>query len=117
MTCESCGATVTEDSAFCPRCGAQLDNGAAPVPQGAIDEERAPGAQRLRPAGKRSSGNPPAEEELWSGTYSAKAMIGPAIGVALLTIIALVLGALLPPYGLMVAGGLAVVAWAVFGLV
>jgi membrane protein YdbS with pleckstrin-like domain len=117
MTCESCGATVAEDSAFCPRCGAQLNNGEAGSPEAAIDEQRAPGAQRLRPAGNRSSGNPPAEEELWTGTYSAKAMIGPAIGLAVLTVIAFVIGALLPPAGLIGAGILAVVGWAILGLV
>jgi uncharacterized membrane protein YdbT with pleckstrin-like domain len=78
---------------------------------------RTAAASRLRPAGTRAGGKQPPEEELWTGTYSAKAMIGPAIGLAVLTIVALVVGALLPPTGIVIAGGAAVLAWALFGLV
>ncbi|HEY3395492.1 MAG TPA: PH domain-containing protein [Lacipirellulaceae bacterium] len=117
MTCESCGAKVAEDSAFCPHCGAQLDNGEAGSPETAIDEQRAPGAQRLRPAGNRSAGNPPAEEELWTGTYSPKAMVGPAIALGVLTVVALVVGGLAFPPALIFVGLGAVVLWAIFGLV
>jgi len=117
MTCESCGANVAEESAFCPRCGAQLENGAAPVPQGPIDEQRAPGASKLRPAAAGRPGNQPAEEELWTGTYSAKAMIGPAVALAVLTVAALVVAGLAFPPALIFVGLGAVVLWAIFGLV
>jgi membrane protein YdbS with pleckstrin-like domain len=115
MTCESCGAKVAEGSAFCPRCGAQLNNGEAAAPEAATDK-RASAASRLRPASTRPGGKQPPEEELWTGTYSAKAMIGPAIGLGVLTILALVVGALLPPPAIMIAAAAAVVAWVLFGL-
>jgi membrane protein YdbS with pleckstrin-like domain len=117
MNCESCGAKVAEDAAFCPRCGAQLNNGEAGSPESAIDEQRAPGAQRLQPAGNRSSGNPPAEEELWTGTYSPKAMVGPAILLAVVTVIAVVVAALIAPPALIFVGIGALVLWAILGLV
>ena len=117
MNCESCGAKLAEDSAFCPRSGAQLDNGAAPTPQGPIDEERAPGASKLRPASTRSPRTPPSEEELWSGTYSPKAMVGPAIALAVLTVVALVIAGIAAPPALIFVGLGAVVLWAIFGLV
>ncbi|HEX2473562.1 MAG TPA: PH domain-containing protein [Lacipirellulaceae bacterium] len=117
MTCESCGAKVTEDSAFCPRCGAPLEEGAAPSPQGAIDEERAPGTKRMRAAGARAAGNPPSEEDLWTGTYSPKAMVGPAVALGILTVVALVVAGIAFPPALIFVGLGAVVLWAIFGLV
>jgi membrane protein YdbS with pleckstrin-like domain len=117
MTCESCGAKVAEDSAFCPRCGAALENGAAPSPQGPIDEQRAPGASKMRPASTRSSSTPPSEEELWSGTYSPKAMVGPAIALAVITVVALVIAGIAFAPALIFVGLGAVVLWAIFGLV
>jgi membrane protein YdbS with pleckstrin-like domain len=72
-------------------------------------------AGRMRPGG--NSGNQPHEEELWSGTYSPKAMVGPAAGLAILTVIGLVVGTLVPPFGWIVAGVAAIIAWAALGLV
>ena len=112
MQCESCRGDVADGSAFCPHCGApmaEVDGDSVAVaahPQPA-------GAERLRP---RGAGNSVNEDELWSGTYSPKAMIGPAIGLAVLTIVGLVIGALLPPWGLIIAGILAIALWAILGL-
>jgi membrane protein YdbS with pleckstrin-like domain len=117
MTCKSCGAKVAEDSVFCPRCGAQLNNGEAASPETAIDEKRSPGASRLRPAGSRGAGKQPPEEELWTGTYSAKAMVGPAAGLGVVTVVAVVIAALFAPPALIFVGLGAVVLWAILGLV
>jgi membrane protein YdbS with pleckstrin-like domain len=76
-----------------------------------------PGMERMRAAGSRGTGNQPNEEDLWSGTYSPKAMIGPAIGLAILTVVALIVGSLAPPFGWIVAGIAALVLWAALGLV
>jgi hypothetical protein len=116
MTCESCGAKVTEDAAFCPRCGAQLNNGEAAAPDAAIDK-RASAASRLRPTGTRAGGKQPPEEELWTGTYSAKAMIDRAIGLGVLTVAALVVSAIFATPALVYVGLGAVVVWAILGLV
>jgi hypothetical protein len=74
-------------------------------------------AGRLRPSGTGSATAQPNEEELWSGTYSGKAMVGPAVGLALLTIAGLIAGSFFPPIGWGIAGIAAVILWAIFGLV
>jgi len=115
MKCEICGGEVAAGSAFCHHCGAPVANGdgeesdVAAMPQAA-------GAHRLKP-GSRGNSNPVNEEELWSGTYSAKAMVGPAIGLALLTVIALAAASFAGPVGWAIAGIGAVVFWAILGLV
>jgi hypothetical protein len=117
MTCESCGATVTEGSAFCPRCGAQLNDGEAPAVDSAVDEKRSPAAKIMRAAGARSAGKTPTEEELWTGTYSPKAMIDRVIGLGVLTVAALVIAGIAFPPSLIFVGLGAVVLWAILGLV
>jgi uncharacterized membrane protein YdbT with pleckstrin-like domain len=62
-------------------------------------------------------GNQPAEDELWSGTYSPKAMIGPATGLGILTAVGLVVAILAGGVGLIVWAIAAAVLWAAFGLV
>jgi len=117
MNCKSCGAKVADDSTFCPRCGAQLNDGETEPAGESFDDSRSPGTQQLRPAAGRSRGNPPTEEELWSGTYSPRAMIGPAIGLGVLTVVALVAAGLAFPPALIFVGLGALALWAVMGLV
>jgi membrane protein YdbS with pleckstrin-like domain len=74
-------------------------------------------AGRLRPGANSSGSAQPQEEELWSGTYSGKAMIGPAGGLVILSIVALVVASFAGPIGWTVVGIAAVIAWAIFGLV
>jgi membrane protein YdbS with pleckstrin-like domain len=114
MKCASCGGEVAPASSFCPHCGERTDTTDGEA-NNANARSRTAAASRMRPGGSSGSGNQPNEEELWSGTYSPKAMVGPAVGLAVLTIIALVIGFLLPPFGLIVAGGLAIIAWAALG--
>ena len=115
MTCESCGGVVTAEATFCPHCGDRQKQGEAP--DDANDAKRVAAASRMRPAGARTSPNPANEDELWSGTYSPKAMVGPAVGLGVLTIVALVIGALAPPPTLIIVALGAVVLWAILGLV
>lgn len=99
MKCAACGTELPDSAAFCQSCGAKV--GAAPT--AAAD----PGlGSRLQP-GRRDD----PEEELWSGGYSAKAMIGSFVGVVIASIALLVLGALTPPPGLLVCGGVMAVLW------
>jgi membrane protein YdbS with pleckstrin-like domain len=116
MKCASCGGEVASTASFCPHCGERTDNADA-VPNDANERPHSAATNRMRPGAPGGSGNQPHEQELWSGTYSPKAMVGPAVGLAILTILALVVGLLAPPFGWMVAGGLALVAWAALGLV
>jgi membrane protein YdbS with pleckstrin-like domain len=74
-------------------------------------------ASRLRPGANSGTAAQPIEDELWSGTYSGKAMMGPAIGLAVLTIVALIAASFFGPAGWIVAGGAALIVWAIFGLV
>jgi membrane protein YdbS with pleckstrin-like domain len=98
MTCPTCGADVPGGATFCPQCGARLRNtsGGAPPdanfsgdpPTGEV--ERSAGAKAAAAAGLRPMSGEPAEEELWTGGYSPKAMFGPWIAAALATIAGLV---------------------------
>jgi hypothetical protein len=109
MKCGQCGGEVPAASAFCPHCGAQLAVAAA----GARSEGRDAAVSKLRPG----SGNQPTEEDLWSGTYSPKAMVGPAFGLGIITVIGLVAAILLGGAGLIVWTIAAVVLWALLALV
>lgn len=101
MICKKCGADVPEKAAFCPTCGAQLGRA------GGASGGRPPKAARIEPAVGRSADAP--EEELWGGRYSPKAMAGAFVGLALLTVIALVVVSLAWPAGMIVVGIVAIV--------
>jgi membrane protein YdbS with pleckstrin-like domain len=115
MTCESCGGVVTAEATFCPHCGARQKSGETASEAGG--PQRAPSAQKLRPAAARNAGSPANEDELWSGTYSPKAMVGPAVGLGALTIVALAITAILAPPMLIIVGPVALVLWAILGVV
>jgi len=99
MKCDHCGAEAPAMAEHCPTCGTRLaaDHGES------TSEGRAKGAARLTARGGRNANSRPTEEELWSGTYSPKAMIGWVIGAALLTVASLV--------GIGLAGGSGAVWW------
>lgn len=82
MQCKKCGTTAPDESAFCPKCGATLGESAAAA-------DGPSGSERLASAA-RGRGGSPAEEELWSGSYSAKAMTGTFAAAGVLTLVAAV---------------------------
>ena len=90
MQCKQCGGESPSGGAFCPKCGARLGGGT----EGADDGPS--GTQRVVEAG-RGRGAPPAEEEIWAGAYSAKAMVGSFAAAAVLTLIGLIVGVFFPP--------------------
>jgi uncharacterized membrane protein YdbT with pleckstrin-like domain len=71
----------------------------------------------MKSAVTRNPGNQPTEDDLWVGTYSAKAMAGPAIGLGILSVLGIVIGSFVPPLGWAVAGIAALLAWAILALV
>ncbi|MEX2317742.1 MAG: PH domain-containing protein [Pirellulales bacterium] len=107
MKCGKCGAKVADDAAFCSQCGARmeskrrvtdLDEAADDaISDDATSGGRTPAANRLRARGRSGAAGQRAEEDLWSGTFSPKAMIGPAIVCVLLSVAGLV--------GVIVTGG------------
>ncbi len=98
MTCPTCGANVPGDATFCPQCGARMraavggkpQDGDLPAAVPPSAGERSPGAQAAAAAGLRPMGGDMAEQDLWTGGYSPKAMFGPWIAAALATIAGLV---------------------------
>jgi membrane protein YdbS with pleckstrin-like domain len=70
MICNKCGTDTPEKAAFCPQCGEELGR-----PGGAGGSRPAKGARIQSGVAQGTSRDVP-EEELWSGAYSPKAMIG-----------------------------------------
>ena len=95
MHCHKCGAKVGDDARFCQRCGAPLEaantEDGQPVPVSTAGDPTAPN-QRLAPQENRTEApaSDDAEQEVWEGGYSPRAMAGPTVAMLLLTLIALV---------------------------
>jgi membrane protein YdbS with pleckstrin-like domain len=106
MHCTKCGKELPANAAFCPHCGAK---------QGAEADGPTAAVERMTGAGRGRAAGP--EEELWSGTYSPKAMVGPAIGAAVLTAIGALLAALTGPVGGIAWGFGVVLVWGALALV
>jgi membrane protein YdbS with pleckstrin-like domain len=84
MHCTKCGGEAPAEAQFCPHCGARIggeDDGwdAGPADQAAP-------LRRSKAALGRSEGDTPPEEDLWNGTYSAKAMLGSMLAAIVLTV-------------------------------
>ncbi|MGE0609278.1 MAG: PH domain-containing protein [Pirellulales bacterium] len=90
MICHKCGADVADGSEFCSKCGGPLTpkaEAAAPMS----------GKERYQQAVGHRDKPDVAEEEVWQGTYSSKAMLGGWVGCILATIGGIVLGVMFPP--------------------
>jgi membrane protein YdbS with pleckstrin-like domain len=113
MKCNQCGVESPAGAAFCPQCGMQLTG------SGAGARAPSPGAQKLQGARPTGAVNQPPEQELWAGSYSAKALAGPALGAALLTVVGIVVVVITggQPAAWMVLGIGALIAWCALGLV
>jgi hypothetical protein len=97
MNCSKCGADVQEESRFCPKCGARLDTSddlQATVTVNNPLTETTSVRDRLVPPAARESADESATniagDDLWTGTYSPKAMIGVWIALAVVTLILLI---------------------------
>jgi membrane protein YdbS with pleckstrin-like domain len=99
MKCSQCRQEVPAGSSFCPHCGTALD---VAGPTSASD--RPAGAQRLQAGGAPSTVRDAPEQEVWSGSYSPKAMTGPFIGAGLLILISFIAASIIGPLGLIGAG-------------
>ena len=106
MKCDACDGEVPAGAAFCSHCGAPF-----------ADDGRAAGADRLTPRSRSGAGTQLVEDELWVGTYSPKAMIGPAIGLAILTGVGGIAASFAGPAGWAIFGVAAIGVWAILALV
>lgn len=114
MKCNQCGAEAPAQATFCPQCGVQLASGDA----GLATRDASQGAQRLQSARPTGAVGQPPEQEIWAGSYSEKAMAGPAIGAALLVIVGFVVVVMTggDPVAWMVLGVGAVIVFGALGL-
>src|SRR5690606_4359546 len=103
MNCPDCGHDVGANATFCPHCGTRLENAAtsaaaspsaapaaAPPAASAAVGDSSPGSPADRLLGGARRGKHPPEEELWSGGFSPKAMLGPLVAVSTLSLVLLV---------------------------
>ena len=109
MKCSACGSDVAADAAFCHKCGQKIGGAGQ-------DGTSSPPGARVHSsveAAQRNIGNDP-ESTLWEGGYSAKAMVGTWLGLAVASVLTVVLavvvtlGAALP-----IVIGILVLAWLV----
>jgi len=89
MICQQCGVEAPDSSGFCPKCGARLGEQAG--------EGVTPGVTRMKEVAAARQGGETPEEDLWTGSFSPKAMIGTWILMAIVTVAAIVLGVLFLP--------------------
>jgi membrane protein YdbS with pleckstrin-like domain len=107
MQCKECGREALAESAFCPKCGAPFDDGA-------MDNDAGPPQFQ---AGGRGRGNTPPEEDLWTGSYSAKAMAGTTLSAAALTVLGMIAATFGGPAGWVALLVAAIVVWCGLALV
>lgn len=116
QTCSQCQASVDDGATFCPQCGARLADGVNPAAPNSTNTDAAP-RERFVAAGAAATRRGGPEVELWTGTYSTKAMIPTFVFVGVLSVVLIAIGALAAAVG--VGLGLAAVAllWIWAGLV
>lgn len=79
MQCPACGAEVVEQAVYCHKCGERLDTLNDPSSANSFanpDATAAPIQQFEQAVQLRQSNANQSEEQLWSGGYSPKAMLG-----------------------------------------
>ena len=85
MLCKACSTDVPSGSAFCPKCGERVEGNATQSTM----------AERMKEVA--NSGDDDEERDLWAGGYSAKAMVGSWVSGAVLSVVALAVGVVMPP--------------------
>ncbi|MFT7642719.1 MAG: putative membrane protein YdbT with pleckstrin-like domain [Pirellulaceae bacterium] len=100
MHCESCGAELGEEAKFCHECGTGTKNAPAEAPSPSAPAPTP--AEKMR--GMTGGDDDDVEDQLWKGSYSAKAMFGSWIGGAVLTAVATGVGTYFGGMGTAVIG-------------
>lgn len=110
MKCQICNVEAPPGASFCQDCGAKLATfddistkiSAADPPEtvggrSKLSDTVPGGAAPATSGGRRRGPSDVAEETLWEGTFSPKAMIGLAVGCALLSLVLLILAIYVGP--------------------
>jgi len=109
MRCNACGAEVLEEAVYCHKCGArvdmQIESYAAPEgrgeepaygmgaqEQGSTNSTQGGAGQFKEALNARGESAGTAEEELWTGGYATRAMVGAWILSGLITVGLFILG-------------------------
>ncbi len=105
MNCPDCGAAVPEKAVYCQKCGRRFDSTGAADPREHLAKATPPGAF------------PSPEEDLWTGSYSPKAMLGTWVMAGLISLGLLVLLAFYPQVWLWILSAIALLFLAVGAVV
>ena len=105
MRCNQCGHDVADDAAFCPFCGERMAvTPLSPKPGSADDMPQieslatsaaepphpAAATERIQQEQTRFGSKDPQEEDLWSGSFSPKAMLGHFMLAGFITVASLI---------------------------
>lgn len=90
MNCPHCQAETVADATFCHQCGQSLRD-----PPAASGPRDISGKERLAAALRRGDDDDDAEEVLWQGRYSPRAMLGSWLLAAIATLGLILLGGIL----------------------
>jgi membrane protein YdbS with pleckstrin-like domain len=97
MKCQVCNADAPSGTSFCQHCGAKLpmfdqESGSADTftPDSESPRTAKSDAGSQATGGRKRGSRDIPEETLWEGTYSPKAMLGLAVGCAVLSLVLLV---------------------------
>ncbi len=95
MKCPKCATEVQIEAVYCPACGARLDEVADARP---MSDSNAEGKQNFNQRVEVSRAkSDTAEQELWQGGFSPRAMVGPWILCGVISIVALIASFFLMP--------------------
>lgn len=108
IECPECHATLPDDAAFCSKCGKNLSTGGGAASGGMNGSQNEPGDVLRRAADRMKEGDS-AENELWSGGYSGKSMIGSWVAAGLFTLLAIIVGVAFAFTGILLIGAIVAV--------
>lgn len=111
MNCPQCATPVAGDAMFCPKCGQRIAPAEADANIQPIDRLKKSMSKSDNPVNPSSSWE--AEQKLWHGGYSPKAMLGGWLLSLLVTIIACIAAIFVPLGGAqwLVAGVVSIAVW------